>query len=66
MINKNALENLILNAKQDTFATSKWIKGKSISATDKKCFINSCKNLGHLTQNVILSTFSNITYFSET
>ena len=30
-----------------------WIKGKSISATDKKCFINSCKNLGHLTQNVI-------------
>ena len=41
--NANALENLILNAKQDTFATSKWIKNKSLSATDKKYLINSCK-----------------------
>ena len=43
--NANALENFILNAKQDTLATSKWIKYKSVSTTDKKCLINSCKML---------------------
>lgn len=43
--NANALENLILNDKQDTLATSKWTKYKSVSATDKKCLINSCKML---------------------
>ena len=43
--NANAFENLILNAKQDTLTTSKWIKYKSVTATDKKCLINSCKML---------------------